>query len=79
MARRRFGGGGYALLCLHPRTVGIEAKLANLYSSFSKTQQMEKLLSGGGKGSELACVGGQAACFRRGIGLAIYGRGHFPC
>lgn len=25
------------------------------------------------------CLGRQAACFRRGSGLAIYGRGHFAC
>lgn len=74
---RLLQGSGAGLEC--ERTIRIESRLANLYLSFSKTQQMEKVLSGGGKGSELVCVGGQAAGFGRGIASAIYGRGHFPC
>lgn len=67
-AGRRAAGRGCAWLCLHWIAVRTESKLADLCSCFPSPQQLEKLLSCGGKGSELSwavCVGEQASLRER--------------
>lgn len=56
-----------------------EPKPADLCSCFPSARQLEKLLSCGGKGSELWRAGPRSLCSGRGLGAAKYGQGHFPC